>query len=80
MERNDQKTKNPWRWRLLACFLIEEGLSENTVRRRSGIAKQFFTAAMRKGLVSQNTFSDLKSAIQSNTSRFYFISRSEASN
>jgi integrase len=62
-------------WRL---FLIEQPLADNTVRRRCGIAKQFFTAAMRKGLVSQNQFSDLKAAVQANVSRFYFVSRTEA--
>jgi hypothetical protein len=32
-------------WRL---SLVRSGLSDNTIRRRCGIAKQFFNAAMRK--------------------------------
>jgi hypothetical protein len=62
-------------WRL---FVIEQPLSENTVRRRCGIAKQYFTVALRKGLVSQNPFDDLKAAVQANVSRFYFVSHTEA--
>ncbi len=62
-------------WRL---DLIRQGLAENTVRRRCGIAKQFFTAAVRKGLVSRNPFADLKAVIKANTSRMYFVSREEA--
>jgi len=61
-------------WRL---NLISQELAENTVRRRCGIAKQFLTAAKRRGLVNENPFEDLKSAIQANASRFYFVNRSE---
>ena len=43
--------------------LIREGLSENTVRRRCGIAKQFLWAAVRKKLVCDNPFAHLKSAV-----------------
>lgn len=39
----------------------EQNLSDNTVRRRCGIAKQFFKAAVRKGLSSKNPFADLTS-------------------
>jgi len=62
-------------WRL---FLIAEGLADNTVRRRCGIAKQFFKAAMRKTLIDKNPFADLKAAVRSNTERFYFVKRDEA--
>jgi integrase len=55
-------------------FLIGKGLGENTVRRRCGRAKQFLTAAVRRKLVTSNPFADLKTAVQANTSRFYFVS------
>jgi len=38
-------------WRL---YLLAEGLSENTTRRRCGIAKQFLTAAVRKRLITKS--------------------------
>jgi hypothetical protein len=58
-------------------FLIGRGLAENTVRRRCGRAKQLFTAGVRRQLIPANPFSDLKSAVQANTSRFYFFTREE---
>lgn len=62
-------------WRLA---LIGEGLSDNTVRRRCGIAKQFFRAALRRKLIASNPFEDLKAAVQANRSREYFLSRQDA--
>ena len=65
-------------WRL---YLIEQGLAEDTtVRRRCGIAKQYFTAAVRKKLIPENPFSDLKSVVQANESRSYFVTQDEAEN
>jgi integrase len=63
------------RWRL---SMLAEGLGENTVRRDCGRAKQFFRAAMRRRLIRENPFIDLKSAVQENKSRFYYISLDEA--
>ncbi len=63
------------KWRL---YLIGLKLSDNTVRRRCGIAKQFFRAAVRRKLLVANPFADLKAAIQANAKRFYFISKEEA--
>ena len=63
------------KWRL---YLLEQGLSENTVRRRCGIAKQFMKAALRRNLISSNAFEDLPSGTRGNTKRFYFITCSEA--
>jgi len=62
-------------WRL---YLISKGLADNTVRRRSGAAKQFFKTAVRKGLVTMNPFADLKAAVQGNASREYYVTRAEA--
>jgi len=48
------------------------------VRKQVAIAKLFFGAAKRKRLIPENPFSDLKAAIRSNPTRFYFITREEA--
>ena len=62
-------------WRL---YLMNKGLAENTVRRSCGLAKQWFTAAIRAKLVSENPFTDLTAAVKANTRRWYFISQEEA--
>ncbi len=62
-------------WRL---FLVKKLPSDNTVRRRCGRAKQFFTAAIRRKLISSNPFVDLKSAVHANAERFYYVTRDEA--
>jgi len=60
-------------------WLIDhEKLSSNTVRRRCGIAKQFFRSAERQKLIHSNAFADLVCAVQANTSRYYFLSRKDA--
>jgi len=62
-------------WRL---SLIKQGLAENTLRRRCGIAKQFFKAAVRQKLISSNPFEHLRAAVTGNPDRLYFVSREEA--
>jgi len=62
-------------WRL---YLLAEGLSENTTRRRCGIAKQFFTTAVRKQLIPSNPLEELKAATIANRRRDYFVAREEA--
>lgn len=62
-------------WRL---HLKKQGLADNTIRRRSGVAKQFFNAAKRKRLIDHNPFEDLKSCVMANTARYYFVTREEA--
>jgi len=62
-------------WRL---SLVGLNLAENTVRRRCGIAKQFFNFARRKRLIVENPFADLKALVQSNRRRDYFVTRQEA--
>ena len=62
-------------WRLR---LIEEGLADNTVRRRCGIAKQFFNFAKRKRVLADNPFADLKALVQANRARDYFLTRQDA--
>ena len=49
------------------------GLADNTVRRRSGAAKQLFKAAVRKRLLTENPFVGLKSTVRGNPAREHFI-------
>lgn len=63
-------------WRL--SLIDQENLADNTVRRRCGIAKQFFNFARRKRLITDNPFADLKALVQSNRQRDYFVTRQEA--
>jgi len=62
-------------WRL---HLLSNELAENTVRRRCGQAKQFFTAAMRRRLIPDNPFAGIKSAVQANRIRFFFVTPEQA--
>src|SRR4029078_9439228 len=56
-----------------------QGLGENTTRRRCGVAKQFFRAAMRRRPIAENPFGDMKGlSVLANRSRDYFVSRDEA--
>jgi integrase len=62
-------------WRL---YLIKRGLAQNTINRTSGIARQFFRAAMRRKLVEENPFSDLTATVKGNKAREYFVTWQEA--
>lgn len=54
-------------------------LGDNTVRRHCGRAKQLFRAALRKRLIAENPFADMKGcAVQPNKSREHFVSRDVA--
>jgi integrase len=56
-----------------------EHLSENTIRRRCGIAKQFFRFAVRKRVIRESPFANMKGCgARENKSRLYFVSREEA--
>jgi integrase len=50
-----------------------KGLALNTVRRRIGRAKQFFNAAVRHRLLSENPFANEASAVGANVERQVFI-------
>jgi len=56
----------------------KQHLAENTVRRRCGIAKQFFRAAVRKKIIPENPFDGLPTTVRENPSRFHFVNREEA--
>ena len=63
-------------WR--AWLVSDQKLADNTVRRRSGIAKQFFQQAVRQKLIPESPFVDLVAAVRRNEKRYYFITRAEA--
>ena len=53
--------------------------AENTIRRTCGRAKQFFRAAVRKRLIPESPFADMRGTnVRENRSRDYFITREEA--
>ena len=58
---------------------LRSKLAESTARRRCGVAKQFFTAARRKRLITENPFEGLTTSATANRSRDYFITREESS-
>jgi hypothetical protein len=58
-------------------LLGEKGLGDNTVRRRCGRAKQFFRAAGRQKLITENPFADQKTSVRANKTRDYFVTRDE---
>ena len=56
-----------------------QGLADNTVRRRCGMAKQFFRDALRRRLIAENPFDGMKGCmVKGNAAREYFITRDEA--
>jgi len=62
-------------WRV---YLATEGLGEDTIRRRCGLAKQFFGAAVRKKLATSNPFSHLAATVRGNKAKFHFVTRDDA--
>jgi len=59
-------------------YLIGKGLSDNTVRRAIGRARQFFRSAIKKGLIQSNPFEGIAASVRANPQRFYFVSRVDA--
>lgn len=49
------------------------GLGDNTVRRRTGVARQIFATAIRWGLLSANPFSGLATTVRENLERQVFV-------
>ncbi|MEM7625890.1 MAG: tyrosine-type recombinase/integrase [Planctomycetota bacterium] len=73
IRRIDQPQAIAWRQ-----HLAQTGLADNTVRRTTGIAKQFFAAAIRDGYVDSNPFQGLPCTVRPNSKRSYFITTEEA--
>ncbi|QDT89175.1 tyrosine-type recombinase/integrase [Gimesia algae] len=61
-------------WRL---WLVQKKLAENTVRKHCAVAKVFFNNAVRRKLIEENPFQDLKATSVPNKSREYFITAEE---
>ena len=54
-------------------------LSENTTRRRCGMARQLFKAAVKRKLIASNPFGAMKEiTVKANKKRLYFVTRDEA--
>lgn len=51
-----------------------DSMADETVRRRTGIAKQFFAEALERGLVDENPFSKLPCTTRGNAKRQVFVS------
>jgi len=63
-------------WRI---WLGSQGLSENTVRRRCGFAKQFLQSALRLRLIAENPFADIGgTTVRANRDRDFFVTREMA--
>lgn len=56
-------------------WLTNKGLSNNTVRRRCGRAKQFFANAVDREILARNPFAGVKSTVQANKARYHFVTR-----
>lgn len=52
---------------------IAKGWAENTIRRRLGIARQFFHEGIRRKLISDNPFEGFETTMKSDAKRVYFI-------
>ncbi len=57
--------------------LLEQGLAENTIRRRCKRIKQFFAAARKKRLIDENPFDGIPTSTVSNPKRQQFISHED---
>ena len=59
-------------WRI--WLADHEKLALNTVNRRCGIAKQFFRAALRRRIITENPFADMRNVgVRANKEREFFI-------
>jgi len=67
-----------WRWMVRDEKAGGRGLGPNTARRVIGRSKQFFRVAIRKRLVSADPFAGVKSKVQGNTDREFFVTRDMA--
>jgi integrase len=57
----------------------DQGLAENSTRRRCSLAKQFFRDALRRRLIAENPFADMKNlTVKGDEAKQYFVTREEA--
>jgi integrase len=60
-------------------YLKRQGLSEGTIRKRTGNAKQFFRAAVKRRLIASNPFAELVSSAKRNDpKKLYYVSRADS--
>ena len=52
-------------------------LDRNTVRRRTGICRQMFRFAIKRGWIAENPFAELATTVSANPERFYYVSPGE---
>ena len=62
-------------WR---AHLLGKPQAENTVRKYTGIAKQFFRSALRKRLIQENPFEDLPCTVQANEEKTFIVPQNMA--
>ena len=55
-------------------YLKERGLAEGTLRRHCKRVKQFFIAAVKRKIIAENPFADIKCGDYANPTRYYFVS------
>ena len=56
-----------------------QGLADNTARKRCAFAKQFFADAVKRRLIAENPFGEMKGlSARENRARDYFVTRDEA--
>ena len=58
--------------------LNQVGLAGNTARRLIGRARQFFKAAIRRGLIQFNPFDGIAASVKGNPERFHYVSGQDA--
>jgi integrase len=61
-----------------AWLATDEGLSENTLRRRCGRARQFFTAAIKAKLIEENPFDGMAVSVGGSKGKARFITEEES--
>lgn len=56
-------------------YLVRRGMAENTIRRTTGIAKQFFEDCLDREMIARNPFKhrDLPTSTSGNTDRMHFV-------
>ncbi len=74
----DMSTVTPGDCEDFRLHLIGKGNGENTIRRTVGRARQFWRAAIRRKLLTENPWEGMKTAVKGNESRFYFVTTEEA--
>lgn len=60
-------------------YLVNQKLSENTLRRHLKRSGQFFRHALRKKIIKENPFGEMKAlSVRGNREKFYFITEEQA--